>query len=93
MRRYRVYLDTSVISHLMQDDVPDKRADTRKLWGMFKNGIYDVCLSTVTLREINQCSEPRRSDLLKYLSQIEYKTFEVTEEAMRVAHQLISMVF
>ena len=58
---------------------------------MFQKGVYDVCLSFVTLREINKCSEPKRSDLLAYLSKIEYETFEVTDEALRVAHQLISM--
>ncbi len=90
-RKLKVYLDTSVISHLMQEDVPEKMADTRKLWEMFQNGVYNVCLSTVTLREINKCSEPKRSDLLAYLSKIEYETFEVTDEALRVAHQIISM--
>ncbi len=90
-RKLKVYLDTSVISHLMQEDVPEKMADTRKLWEMFQKGVYDVYLSTVTLREINKCSEPRRSNLLAYLSKIEYETFEITDEAVGVAHQLISM--
>ncbi len=29
MNKLKVYLDTSVISHLMQDDVPEKMADTK----------------------------------------------------------------
>ncbi len=57
MRKLKVYLDTSVISHLLQEDVPEKMADTRKLWEMFKAGKYDVYLSTVTLRELQKCSE------------------------------------
>lgn len=36
MRKLKVYLDTSVISHLMQEDVPEKMKDTRDLWEMFK---------------------------------------------------------
>lgn len=32
MRKLKVYLDTSVISHLMQEDVPEKMADTKQLW-------------------------------------------------------------
>ena len=58
MRKLKVYLDTSVISHLMQEDVPDKMEDTRELWEMFKAGKYDVYLSTVTLEEISGCPEP-----------------------------------
>ena len=42
MEKLKVYLDTSVISHLMQEDVPEKMADTLKLWDMFKDGKYDV---------------------------------------------------
>ena len=49
MEKLKVYLDTSVISHLMQEDVPEKMADTLKLWDMFKDGKYDVYLSTMKL--------------------------------------------
>lgn len=28
MEKLRVYLDTSVVSHLLQEDVPEKMADT-----------------------------------------------------------------
>ena len=53
MQKLKVYLDTSVISYLLQEDTPEKMADTRKLWEMFKDGKFDVYLSTVTLREIH----------------------------------------
>lgn len=91
MKKIKVYLDTSVISHLMQEDVPDKMADTRKLWKMFQDGIYRVCLSTLTLQEIDDCSEPKRGSLLKYLNQIDYETFDITEDVLNVARQIISM--
>ena len=44
MENLKVYLDTSVISHLLQEDVPEKMTDTRKLWEKFKTGQYDVYL-------------------------------------------------
>lgn len=90
-RKLKVYLDTSVISHLMQEDVPEKMADTRKLWEMFQKGVYDVCLSTVTLQEIDDCSEPKRSSLWGYLNQIQYETFDITESVLDVARKIISM--
>ena len=64
MRKLKVYLDTSVISHLLQEDVPEKMSDTRKLWEMFKAGKYDVYLSTVTLREIEECPEPKQTQFI-----------------------------
>lgn len=41
-RKLKVYLDTSVISHLIQEDVPEKMADTRKLGKCFRR-VYMMC--------------------------------------------------
>jgi hypothetical protein len=57
----------------------------------FKNGVYEVCLSTVTLQEIDDCSEPKKSNLWEYLNQIVYETYDVTKEALDVAHQIVAM--
>ena len=91
MRKLKVYLDTSVISHLLQDDVPEKMADTRQLWEMFKAGKYEVYLSTVTLREIEKCSEPKRNVLYDYLSDIEYTKLEINAEILELAQKIIDM--
>jgi|GEM_PF-5162530 len=32
MRKLRLYLDTSVISHLFADDTPEKMQHTKRLW-------------------------------------------------------------
>ena len=32
MRKIRIYLDTSFISYLEQDDAPEKMEETNKLW-------------------------------------------------------------
>ena len=91
MRKLKVYLDTSVISHLLQEDVPEKMADTRQLWEMFKAGKYDVYLSTVTLEEVSDCPEPKRTELRKFLEQIEYTVLDITDEMETVAHKIIDM--
>ena len=91
MRKFRVYLDTSVISHLMQEDVPEKMADTRELWKMFRDGKYDVYLSAVTLREIQNCPEPKKTLLIDYLNQIKFTTLEITEDVETVARKIIEM--
>ncbi|MBD5470124.1 MAG: type II toxin-antitoxin system VapC family toxin [Lachnospiraceae bacterium] len=90
-RKLKVYLDTSVISHLLQEDALDKMMDTRKLWKMFQDNVYDVCISTVTLQEIDDCAEPKRSRLWEYLNQIEYEIYDVTEDALAVARQMIDL--
>lgn len=61
--KLKVYLDTSVISHLAQEDVQEKMLNTLNLWEIFKREKYDLYLSTVTLQEIEDCPEPKRSIL------------------------------
>lgn len=91
MKKLKVYLDTSVISHLIQEDVPEKMADTLKLWDMFKEGKYDVYLSTVTLEEVSDCPEPKRSQMYDYLEQINYTPIEITDDMSDIAQQIIDM--
>ena len=75
----------------MQEDVPEKMSETLKLWDMFKEGKYDVYLSTVTLQEIDNCPEPKRTELFKHLGEIDYTPIEITEDMSEVAQQLIDM--
>lgn len=91
MRKLKVYLDTSVVIHLMQEDVAEKMADTRKLWEMFKAQQYEVYLSTVTLEEVSECPEPKRSQLREYLEQINYTIIEINDEIESVAQKIIEM--
>ena len=89
IEKIKVYLDTSVVSHLFQEDVPEKMADTRKLWKMFQDGLYDVVLSTLTLKEISMCAEPKRGHMLDALNQIAFTVVDIDESAWDVAHQII----
>jgi len=60
-RKLKVYLDTSVISYLQQEDVPDRMAETLKLWKKFMTGCYDIYLSSMTTYEIDNCSESKKN--------------------------------
>ena len=91
MEKLKVYLDTSVISHLLQEDVPEKMAETLKLWEMFRRRKYDVYLSTVTLEEVSDCAEPKRSQMYKFLSQIDYTPIQITDAMSEIAQQIIDM--
>ena len=39
-QKLKVYLDTSVINYLEQDDAPEKMADTRAVWEKRVNTIF-----------------------------------------------------
>jgi len=83
MKRLRIYLDTSVISHLLAPDVPDKQEDTRKLWIDIQAGKYDVVVSDVTIDELEGCPEPKLSSLRAMLSEITYTDVSRSPEALR----------
>ena len=50
---------------------------------MFKDGKYDVYLSTVTLREIEKCSEPKKTQLIDCLNEIPFTTLDITEDVTK----------
>ena len=42
MNKMKIYLDTSVISYLDQQDAPDRMKETQEVWELFKKGQYDI---------------------------------------------------
>jgi predicted nucleic acid-binding protein len=90
MKKLKIYLDTSVISHLKQDDVPEKMSDTLKLWDDIKAGKYEVFISEVTLEEVMRCGQPKRDIMLGYLNGTNYTVIEIDKEINQIAMQFIN---
>ncbi|MDR3328532.1 MAG: PIN domain-containing protein, partial [Prevotellaceae bacterium] len=91
MKKLKIYLDTSVVSYLDQQDAPERMAETHALWRKIKADDFDVVISNVTTNEINRCDDPKRTTLLEYLSQITYKLVEVDEHTIKIAEQFIRL--
>jgi predicted nucleic acid-binding protein len=56
-RKQRIYLDTSIISYLDQQDCPEKMAITHKLWQKILLDEYDAVISDVVEEELADCYE------------------------------------
>jgi predicted nucleic acid-binding protein len=80
IKKLKIYLDTSVISHLQHEDVPEKMQDTLLFWEELKTGKYDVVISDLTFREIRRCPAPKREVLFNYLGEILYEILHETDE-------------
>lgn len=81
MKKLKIYLDTSIISHLQQEDVPEKMRETLELWEQFKKREdIIIVISDLVIREISQCKEPKRSFLLEKLAQLDYTMVQTTKE-------------
>ena len=89
--KLKIYLDTSVVSYLLQEDVPDKMEITNRLWELFKQGQFEIYLSNVTMEGISMCPEPKRSQLIRRLDDVEYTLVEVSYSAGDITEQLLDM--
>lgn len=87
MRKLKIYLDTSVISHLQQEDVPEKMQETIELWEQFKKREdIEIFISSLVLTELSRCNEQKLSFLLNELSQIQYTEAQVADEERELAN-------
>ena len=91
MKKLKLYFDTSVISHLDQQDAPEKMRDTLALWDNIKTGEYDVVISSVTERELEACSEPKRTTLLNYLQQVTHSIVPLDEQMLVIADKVVEL--
>ncbi|GHV18542.1 hypothetical protein FACS18949_16740 [Clostridia bacterium] len=91
MRKLKIYLDTSVVSHLDQQDVPERMAETHKLWKRIKANEYEVVMSDVTIREMAACEESKRDTLFEYLDQIKYEVVAVNERMVEIAGKIVDL--
>ena len=90
MKKLKLYLDTSVISHLFAEDTPDNMSDTNKLWDDFKLGKYDIFISSVTAEEMQKCSEPKRSQMVEKLGEIDFHVLKETDEINNLADEYVN---
>jgi len=89
--RLKVYLDTSVISYLEQEDTPEHMAETRLLWQEFRKcpEIYGVYISEVTLDELDKAPRHKAEKFISYLKEIDYHLIRLTGAADSLAEEII----
>ena len=85
MKKLKIYLDTSVISYLDQQDAPERMAETRQLWEQIKTGKYNIVISNLTFDEIKRCADDKRSTLLGYVTEIHFENVEQDDESQRLS--------
>jgi len=80
MRKKKIYLDTSVISYLRQEDAPSEMQTTLEFWEILKSGKYSIYISEVTTGELTQCPEPKRTELFTLLEELTYTEIKISDE-------------
>jgi predicted nucleic acid-binding protein len=90
MKKLKIYLDTSAISHLDQQDAPEKMADTLKFWKKAKDGEFDIFISPVDIEELERCDDEKLFRLRDYLTQVEFTLLEKNAEAEELAQLYVN---
>ncbi|MCL2050191.1 MAG: PIN domain-containing protein [Lachnospiraceae bacterium] len=90
-KKLKIYIDTSVVSHLDASDRPEWMADTLKLWEDMANGKYEIFTSNVAIGEIYKCSEPKRSFMLDKLKEIELSVVNAETKVEDLSQEFIKL--
>jgi len=61
MRKLKLYIDTSVWNFYFADDAPEKRDVTKDFIDLVRKEQYEVFISEVVVKEINDAPEPKRA--------------------------------
>lgn len=93
MEKTKVYLDTSVISYLEQEDAPEKMEITREVWKLFQTGKYEIIISNVVLQEIEKCENSKKELLFQHLKEIEsfYSIEIISNETLLIAQKFVDL--
>jgi predicted nucleic acid-binding protein len=89
MRKTKVYLDTSVISHLDQPEKPVEQEYSKTLWQRLISGTYEVFVSQVVFEEIDRCKTEKKDRLYAFLAQIPFRDYPLTYEVTELAELII----
>ena len=85
MRKLKLYLDTSVWNFFFADDAPEKRDVTKEFFDLVRQGQYEVFISAVVVKEINDAPGPKRAQLGELIKTFPVVELEITEEADELA--------
>ena len=89
MKKLNLYLDTSIYNFVIADDVPREREVTLKLFKEIKSGKYNVFISDVVIREINNAPEEIAVKLRNLINDIEPEELQVDENVQALADRYI----
>lgn len=88
-KKIRIYLDTSVISYLDQQDTPEKMKETQKVWEILRTNKYEIVISSIALLEIQQCNTEKFLKLIDYITALDYIDYYVDKETEELAELVI----
>jgi len=89
--KYKIYLETSVISHLLASDTPDRQIITQNFWEVVvQNRFFEIWLSDLVLMELAQCPNfKKRRKFFEYLDNLRYNNIVLDNNIIELAYRYI----
>jgi len=85
----KIYLDTSVISHLYADDADHQRAFSWRLWRRCVADEYEACISRIVLDELDDAPREKREKTEEAMRQATLHILQRTDEVERLAAEYV----
>jgi predicted nucleic acid-binding protein len=89
MNKQKLYLETSVWNFYYADDAPEKKEATIKFFEKIQEEKYEIYISDVVLREVNDASDKKKKNLLKLIKEYNPIVLNTDKEAKNLAQQYI----
>ena len=90
MRKFKLYLETSVWNFYFADDSPEKRDITKKFFKNIKQRRFDIFISQTVLNEIDKADEVKKNLLIELIKEYQPQDLEITQEVADLAQEYIS---
>ena len=90
-RPLKLYLDTSVISHIDAPHKPFEEAATLAFYKFLESypGDLELCISPITIVELEACSEPKKTKLFSFLGERDVTVFPESSEVERLVDKYL----
>lgn len=85
----KLYIETSVPNMLFHDDAPDKQEATLVFFDWLRISSHEVCTSRITLDELTNAPEPKRSLMLETLTNARVVMLETGNQELALAEAYV----
>jgi len=90
MRRFQIYLDTSVLNFFFEREDLEKVNSTRELFQEIRRGKFLAYISDLVLREIDKASAGKKLNLLSLVRSYDLPILELTPECLLLAEKYMA---
>ena len=89
MKKFKLYLETSVWNFVFADDAPELRDLTLQFFDMVKRQVYDVYISDLVIFEIGKASDKKKEQLMGVIEQYQPTVLESNQLAQDLADRYL----